>query len=248
MKILWLEDDTPLPRAELAQPAGTALAGLVAAGGGLSVERLIEAYAQGLFPWFSEGQPVLWWSPDPRMVLNTQHFQLHRSFRKTLQKFVNDPECEIRIDHDFSSVIRHCACTPRKGQPGTWIVDDMIQAYEALHQAGYAHSVETWSQGRMIGGLYCVSIGDTLFGESMFAHQTDASKIALAALVAFARTQDLAWIDCQQNTSHLASFGAREVPRSQFLTWVRGAPKISDRNWTFDPSSWHTVIPMKEDL
>lgn len=151
MKILWLEDDTPLPRAELAQPAGTALAGLVAAGGGLSVERLIEAYAQGLFPWFSEGQPVLWWSPDPRMVLNTQHFQLHRSFRKTLQKFVNDPECEIRIDHDFSSVIRHCACTPRKGQPGTWIVDDMIQAYEALHQAGYAHSVETWSQGRMIG-------------------------------------------------------------------------------------------------
>lgn len=248
MQILWLEDDTPLPRAELAQPAGTALAGLVAAGGGLSVDRLIEAYAQGLFPWFSEGQPVLWWSPDPRMVLNTQHFQLHRSLRKTLQKFVNDPQCEIRIDHDFSSVIRNCANTPRKGQPGTWIVNDMIQAYEALHQAGYAHSVETWSQGRMIGGLYCVSIGDTLFGESMFAHQTDASKIALAALVAFARSHDLSWIDCQQNTSHLASFGAREVPRSQFLTWVRNAPKTSDRNWTFDPSSWHTVIPMKEDL
>ncbi len=247
-QITWLGPQDPFPTPSHNTDPDANVPGLIAVSDRIYPGQLLQAYQKGIFPWYSDNQPVLWWSPDPRMVLNTQHFQLHRSFRKTLQKFVNDPECEIRIDHDFSSVIRHCASTPRKGQPGTWIVDDMIQAYEALHQAGYAHSVETWSQGRMIGGLYCVSIGDTLFGESMFAHQTDASKIALAALVAFARTQDLAWIDCQQNTSHLASFGAREVPRSQFLTWVRGAPKISDRNWTFDPSSWHTVIPMKEDL
>ena len=248
MNIPWLEDDTPLPRAEMAQPTGAELAGLVAAGGGLSVERLTEAYAHGLFPWFSQGQPVLWWSPDPRMVLETQHFQLRRSLRKTLQKFIQHPGSEIRIDHDFSAVIRQCAQTRRKGHPGTWIVEEMIHAYVALHQAGYAHSVETWVDGKLVGGLYCVSIGDTLFGESMFAHQTDASKIALAALVAFARVHDLAWIDCQQNTPHLASLGAHEVPRAEFLRWVCEASKSNARNWTFAPSYWHTVLPMKAAL
>ena len=248
MNIPWLEVSDPLPRAELAQPIGTELAGLVAAGGGLSVERLTEAYSQGLFPWFSQGQPVLWWSPDPRMVLETRHFKLHRSLRKTLQKFINDPACEIRIDHDFPAVIRHCAHCSRKGHPGTWIVDEMIQAYEALHRTGRAHSVETWIQGQLVGGLYCVSIGDTLFGESMFALQTDASKVALTALVAFARAHDLTWIDCQQNTPHLASLGAHEVPRAEFLTWVRHTPQNTTRTWAFDPSYWHTVMPMKAAL
>jgi leucyl/phenylalanyl-tRNA--protein transferase len=242
MNIPWLEQNTALPAPELAQKKGSSLAGLVAAGGGLSVDRLCEAYTQGMFPWYSEGQPVLWWSPDPRMVLKTADFKLHRSLRKTLQQFMNNARCEVRIDHDFSAVIRHCAKTSRKGQPGTWILDEMISAYEALHAVGFAHSVETWVNGQLVGGLYCVSIGNTLFGESMFALQTDASKIALAALVAFARSQGLMWIDCQQNTKHLASLGAREMPRSDFLQLVRQAPKDTHRTWAFSQAHWDSLL------
>ena len=242
MNIPWLEPDSPLPAPELAQKNGSALEGLVAAGGGLSVGRLCEAYQQGMFPWFSQGQPVLWWSPDPRMVLQTADFKLHRSFRKTLHSFIMDDQCEIRINHDFSAVIRHCAQASRKGKPGTWIVEEMILAYEALHAQGLAHSVETWQDNRLVGGLYCVSMGDTLFGESMFALQTDASKIALAALVAFARHHELAWIDCQQNTAHLASLGAREMPRVKFLKLVREARKDVSRAWLFQPEYWQTLL------
>lgn len=241
MNIPWLEPDSPLPAPELAQKNGSALEGLVAAGGGLSVGRLCEAYQQGMFPWFSQGQPVLWWSPDPRMVLQTADFKLHRSFRKTLHSFIMDDQCEIRINHDFSAVIRHCAQASRKGKPGTWIVEEMILAYEALHAQGLAHTVETWQDNRLVGGLYCVSMGDTLFGESMFALQTDASKIALAALVAFARHHELAWIDCQQNTAHLASLGAREMPRMKFLKLVREARKDVSRAWLFQPEYWQTL-------
>jgi leucyl/phenylalanyl-tRNA--protein transferase len=182
------------------------------------------------------------------MVLNTSEFKLHRSLRKTLQQFIDSEDCEIKIDSDFSAVIRHCAQTPRAGQPGTWILEEMISAYEALHAAGFAHSVETWRNGQLIGGLYCVSIGDTLFGESMFALQTDASKIALAALVAFARSQGLAWIDCQQNTKHLASLGAREMPRSDFLTLLRAASKDTQHAWIFRLATWQTLIPQKASL
>ena len=246
MNIPWIDLTTPLPRPETAQKKGSAVAGLVAAGGGLSVSRLCEAYGQGMFPWFSEGQPVLWWSPDPRMVLQTDDFKLHRSLRKTLQKFIASPICEIRIDSAFGAVIRHCAQTSRNGQSGTWIVDEMIEAYEALHDAGFAHSFETWVDGQLVGGLYCVSLGDTLFGESMFAHQTDASKIALAAFVAFARVNHLPWIDCQQNTPHLGSLGAHEMPRSEFLKLVRQASKEAKHAWTFQPSYWHTLIPVKD--
>jgi leucyl/phenylalanyl-tRNA--protein transferase len=242
MKIPWLEQNTALPAPETAQKKDSPMAGLVAAGGGLSVVRLREAYQQGMFPWFSEGQPVLWWSPDPRMVLMTGDFKLHRSLRKTLQQFIDHERCEIRVDHDFRAVIRHCAHTQRKGQPGTWIVEEMISAYEALYDAGFAHSFETWSDGQLVGGLYCVSIGNTLFGESMFALQTDASKIALAALVAFARTHGLPWIDCQQNTRHLASLGAREMARSEFLKQVRTASKDAKLTWQFHPSDWQTLI------
>lgn len=245
MNIPWLEVDNPLPAAESAQKTGAPLAGLVAAGGGLSVQRLCEAYQQGMFPWYSEGQPVLWWSPDPRMVLKTSEFRLHRSLRKTLQTFIANPDCEIRIDHAFDQVIRHCAAAPRHGQSGTWIVEDMIQAYVALHHAGFAHSIETWVKNRLVGGLYAVSIGDTLFGESMFALQTDASKISLAALVAFARTRGLNWIDCQQNTPHLASLGACEMPRSAFLKLVRQAPKDVHHTWSFAPSDWHALLTPK---
>ena len=246
MNIPWLEPNQPLPPPETAQKKGSSVAGLVAAGGGLSVTRLCEAYQQGMFPWFSEGQPVLWWSPDPRMVLETQDFKLHRSLRKTLQAFMAHPDCDVRMDSAFEQVIRHCAQISRQGQPGTWIVSDMIDAYIALHKAGFAHSVETWIDGQLVGGLYCVSIGDTLFGESMFALQTDASKIALAALVAFARSQGLAWIDCQQNTKHLASLGAREMPRSEFLKRVRQAPKDTCRTWAFTPADWGHLLTTRE--
>ena len=245
MKIPWLEQNDPLPEPETALKKESQLAGLVAAGGGLGVERLLEAYQSGMFPWFSQGQPVLWWSPDPRMVLDTSNFKLHPSFRKTLRQFILNEACEIRIDHDFSAVINHCAQATRKGQAGTWIVNEMIYAYIALHEAGFAHSVETWRKGQLIGGLYCVSIGNTLFGESMFALQTDASKIALAALVAFARQHGFAWIDCQQNTQHLASMGAREMPRSEFLKYVRQASKDVQHQWVFDTSDWQSLIQLK---
>jgi leucyl/phenylalanyl-tRNA--protein transferase len=243
MNIPWLEENTPLPPPESAQKIGSDLAGLVAAGGGLSVARLCEAYRQGIFPWFSKGQPVLWWSPDPRMVLRTLDFKLHRSLRKTLHKFIAQPHCEIRIDTAFDRVIRHCAQAYRRGQAGTWIVDEMIAAYEALHVAGFAHSVETWKDDALVGGLYCVSIDGAIFGESMFAHQTDASKIALAALVAFARSQGVEWIDCQQNTKHLASLGAKEIPRGDFLQLIRQAPKQMQPQWTFKLSYWQAVLP-----
>jgi len=242
MDIPWLTADTPLPPPESAQKAGSPVAGLVAAGGCLSIDRLCEAYKEGIFPWFSDGQPILWWSPDPRMVLCTADFKLHRSLRKTLQIFQKEPNCQLRIDSAFEQVIRHCAQSPRKGQAGTWILEEMIQAYIALHHAGFAHSVETWINGHLVGGLYCVSIGDTLFGESMFASQTDASKIALAGLVAFARSQNLTWIDCQQNTRHLASLGAKEMARSDFLKLVRQTPKQTCRSWRFEPSSWTHVL------
>ncbi|WP_310642842.1 leucyl/phenylalanyl-tRNA--protein transferase [Limnohabitans sp.] len=232
----------PLPHAESAQPQGTELAGLVAAGGGLSTQRLCEAYSQGMFPWFSEGQPVLWWSPDPRMVLKPGDFKLHRSLRKTIQKFMESPDAELKIDSAFSKVITHCAQASRAGQAGTWIVRDMIDAYVALHEAGFAHSVETWVNGQLTGGLYCIAIGRAVFGESMFALQTDASKIALAGLVALGKANHVPWIDCQQNTRHLASLGAKEIDRSTFLTGITTAQHLPSINWQFEPIHWQELL------
>lgn len=240
--IPWLEAETPLPAADTALKADSGLAGLVAAGGGLSVARLHEAYSQGMFPWFNETQPVLWWSPDPRMVLQVEAFKLHRSMRKTLQAFIQDPCCNVKFDTAFSRVIRHCANAVRPGQNGTWIVDDMVQAYEALHKAGFAHSVETWVNDELIGGLYCVSIGRCIFGESMFALQPNASKVALAALVAFARAQGAHWIDCQQNTKHLGSLGAREISRKQFIHDVSQARDEPPMAWQYRSIYWSTVM------
>ena len=246
MQIPWLETQTPLPPAVSAQKIGTPLAGLVAAGGGLSTARLQEAYRHGMFPWFSEGQPVLWWSPDPRMLLRTDEFRLHRSLLKSLKAFREAPKCEIRFNSAFGRVIRHCASSPRQGQSGTWIVPEMISAYEALHVAGFAHSIETWIEGHLVGGLYCVAVGHAVFGESMFAHQSNASKIALAALVAFARAHKVEWIDCQQNTKHLASLGAKEIPRSDFLQKIRETNSKPLDAWCFEPSYWDLLLSKKE--
>jgi leucyl/phenylalanyl-tRNA--protein transferase len=211
-------------------------------GGALDVETLKRAYARGIFPWFSQGQPILWWSTDPRMVLQTAHFRLHRSLRKSLQKFRENPGCEIRFDSAFAEVIQTCAGGSRRGQDGTWIVPPMELAYTALHEAGYAHSVETWIDGKLAGGLYCVALGTAVFGESMFARQTDASKIALAALVAFCREQQIALIDCQQNTAHLASLGAKEMPRHEFLAQVAKNSQRAAPRWEFKPLYWSHIL------
>jgi leucyl/phenylalanyl-tRNA---protein transferase len=238
----WLEPGDAFPAASMAWGADSEAPGLLAAGGALDVSTLCSAYAHGIFPWYSEGQPILWWSPDPRMVLQTAQFKLHRSLRKTLTKFSYTPGCEVRIDHDFASVIKACAGAPRDGQRGTWIVQDMIDAYLRLHAAGHAHSVETWVDGKLVGGLYCINIGTSVFGESMFSRATDASKIALAALIALCRAQGVAQIDCQQNTPHLASLGAHEMPRADFCAAAAQAALQTPPVWKFDPVYWSQLL------
>ena len=239
MRLPWIDDDTPLPPTAQALPEGSDAPGLLAAGGSLSVARLEEAYRHGIFPWFSARQPVLWWSPDPRMVLEVAQFKVSRSLRKTLRRFIATPGCEIRIDSAFERVIHACALTPRDGQRGTWIVPAMVRAYAEWHRTGRVHSVETWVDGQLVGGLYCVGIGRMVFGESMFAQRSDASKIALAALVAFCRAHGVSWIDCQQNTGHLASLGAHEVPRAAFERHLAQAVAETDiADWSYHPALW----------
>ena len=241
--ITWLNDDrSPLPPTAWAQPRDAEIPGLLAAGGALTTRRLTEAYSRGIFPWYSEGQPVLWWSPDPRMVLPVAEFKLSRSLKKRIARFIRTPGCEIRIDSAFRDVMTACSTAPREGQNGTWIVDEMIEAYVAWHDAGRVHSVETWIDGELAGGLYGVSLGRMFFGESMFARRTDASKIALAALVAFCRDRGVETIDCQQRTAHLASFGGRELPRGEFMKRLGTAlamPAI--REWTYDLRLWRLL-------
>jgi len=238
----WLQAHEPFPAPSSAWDAETPAPGLLAAGGTLDVQTLCAAYSQGTFPWFNDDQPILWWCPNPRMVLPPQQFRLHRSLRKTLQKFALNPACEIRVDSAFARVICACASTKRAGQPGTWIGADMIAAYIQLHHAGFAHSIETWIEGELAGGLYCVAIGKAVFGESMFAHYTDASKIALAALVTLCKTQGVELIDCQQNTRHLASLGAYEIPSKDFLATIASATQQEAIAWKFAPSLWSTLL------
>ncbi len=211
--IPWLESNTPFP------PLATALAdpnGLLAAGADLSPERLIAAYRRGIFPWFSPGQPILWWSPDPRMVLLPSALKISRSLAKTLRH----ADYIVRLDTAFDQVIAACAGTPRHGQSGTWITAEMIAAYQQLHRLGIAHSVETWHNGKLVGGLYGIALGHAFFGESMFSHRTDASKIALAHLCAFLDAREFGIIDCQMETSHLASLGAQPIPRDVFVARI----------------------------
>lgn len=242
----WIGDDDPLPPTTLALGPHSEAPGLLAAGGSLTPQRLEEAYRSGVFPWFSAGQPVLWWSPDPRMVLPVAQFKVSKSLAKTLRRFAADPACEVRIDSAFARVIDACAHTPRGAQQGTWIVPQMVSAYRRWHRLGRVHSVETWIGGRLAGGLYCVAIGRMVFGESMFAWVSDASKIALAALVALCRTHGAALIDCQQNTAHLASLGAREMPRQAFEQHVSRASGEADiGSWTYDDSMWRQLEALR---
>jgi leucyl/phenylalanyl-tRNA--protein transferase len=189
--------------------------GLLAAGGGLTVPRLIEAYARGIFPWFSAGDPVLWWSPDPRMVLFSDELRVSRSLARRLRQHT----FEVTADRDFAAVLRGCA-EPRDHDRGTWLVPQMMRAYERLHEAGLAHSIEVWRDEELVGGLYGVALGHAFFGESMFTRRTDASKVALAYLLAQFRRWRFPFVDCQMSTPHLASLGAREIPRHEFVRLV----------------------------
>ena len=226
--IPWLENDQPFPPVHhaLREPNG-----LLAAGGDLSIARLLQAYRRGIFPWYSEGQPVLWWSPEPRMVLRPADVAVSRSLRKRLR----NASAEIRTDTAFGEVLSACAA-PRAGQAGTWITPEMATAYTALHHAGYAHSVETWADGALVGGLYGVSIGRMFFGESMFSRAPDASKIALVHLARQLERWKFGLIDCQMATPHLASLGAREIPRAEFMRVLTELVNYVTRlgAWRFD--------------
>lgn len=225
--IPWLEPGDPFPPVDMAlrDPDG-----LLAAGLELTPQRILDAYRQGIFPWFSEGQPVLWWSPDPRMVLVPSEIRVTPSMRKVLR---NRPY-EVRCDTAFEAVMRACA-EPREGQAGTWISDHMIAAYGALHMQGWAHSVETWVDGELAGGLYGLALGRMFYGESMFSRARDTSKIALVHLARYLESQGYALIDCQMNTAHLASMGGREIARSEFCRVLsQSVQSAHPRRWRPD--------------
>lgn len=240
--IVFLDDDTPFPKVESAMGEGSIAPGLLAVGGGLSVQRLLSAYRQGIFPWYSLGQPILWWSTDPRMVLQPEEFKLSKSLKKSIKRFQNASTCEIKIDSDFLSVISHCSKVERHGQAGTWITKEMVQAYHQLHLAGHAHSVETWQDGELCGGLYLVNIGQAIFGESMFSLKTDASKIALSALVSFAKHHKINLIDCQQKTAHLSSLGGLTIERSAFLKTIEPELDKNPPQWIFKSIYWQEIL------
>lgn len=215
------------PPVEEAEPSG-----LLAVGGDLGVARLVTAYEQGVFPWYSAGYPILWWSPSPRLILEPERLHVSSSLRRAMNKH----PFRITLDQDFAGVIKGCAETLRPDEGGTWIVPDMIRAYRALHRAGFAHSVEAWSGRRLVGGLYGVSLGRVFFGESMFHRVPDSSKIAFVQLVRQLREWGFHFIDCQQTTRHLLRFGAFEVERGEFMARLRRALDWPTREgrWVFD--------------
>lgn len=226
--IALLQDNDPFP------PVAHALCepnGLLAVGGDLSPARLLDAYRHGIFPWFNKDDPILWWSPDPRMVLFPRELRISHTLGKTMRKRIY----AVRTDTAFEQVMRLCAA-PRPGQDGTWIHEAMIDAYVELHRQGYAHSVETWLAGELVGGLYGIAIGRMFYGESMFSRSRDASKIALACLAAQLQRWNFGMIDCQMSTPHLASLGAREIPRKEFLTRMQELIHYPDTGspWHFD--------------
>jgi leucyl/phenylalanyl-tRNA--protein transferase len=234
----WIVEGQPLPPVSEAWDASSPAPGLLAASSDLSAQRLMDAYAEGVFPWFNVGQPVLWWSPDPRMVLQTRDFRFHRSLQQSLKRLSTNPDFELCFDRDFAQVIRRCATSPRAGQKGTWIVPQMVAAYEDLHRTGLAHSCELRIRGELVAGLYFVALGHAVFGESMFTTVTDGSKMALACLVSVCLQHGVCAIDCQQNTRHLALMGARELPRSDFLRGVHAGLEQAPIDWARQSFNW----------
>jgi leucyl/phenylalanyl-tRNA--protein transferase len=224
MPVNFLTEEIVFPHPEEALEDG-----LLAVGGDLSTDRLLLAYRSGIFPWYSEGSPILWWSPDPRMVLFPDDLVVSKSLRQK----INNKAYKTRFDNDFDSVIHHCAVVERKDQAGTWITEEMIDAYEELHKKGHVHSVETYLEGELVGGLYGVSLGKAFFGESMFHIKADASKIALYHLVQWLKSWEFEIIDVQQETEHLRSLGAKPIPRTEFLDLLNDAIHKSP-----SPASW----------
>jgi leucyl/phenylalanyl-tRNA--protein transferase len=216
MPFYQLSKELIFPHPELAEKSG-----LLAVGGDLSPERLIQAYANGIFPWYSKGEPILWWSPDPRMVL----FPNKLKVSKSLKQSIRNKSFDVRFDSNFETVIENCAKVPREGQPGTWITSEMKQAYIQLHKTGIAHSVETYFEGNLVGGLYGVSIGAAFFGESMFQTKSDASKVALFHLVERIKEWNFQFIDAQVETDHMKTMGAENIARSEFLELLKIAIK-----------------------
>lgn len=214
MPVFLLSENVAFPPAHFATAEG-----LLAVGGDLSQERLLSAYRKGIFPWYADNEPILWWSPDPRLILYPDELHVSRTLNKVLRKNM----FTVTVDSAFEDVITACAKTRTQNEEGTWIVDDIQAAYCQLHGAGYAHSVETWLNGHLVGGLYGVSLGRCFFGESMFSNASNASSVALVALARHLMTLSFDFIDCQVTTAHLMRFGAREIPRSQFLKELRKA-------------------------
>ncbi|MBN1950424.1 MAG: leucyl/phenylalanyl-tRNA--protein transferase [Bacteroidales bacterium] len=206
--------------------------GLVAVGGSLSRDYLISAYSQGLFPWFNEGEPILWWSPNPRMVLYPHRFKISSSLKQRL----HSKKYFVKADTNFNRVIENCAMVSRKGQRGTWITSDMVEAYTELHIHGYAHSIETYEGDQLVGGLYGISLGRAFFGESMFYYKTDASKFALYHLSSLMQQWEYHFIDVQQSTVHLRSLGAEDLDRRRFLEELKEALKYPTKQerWKID--------------
>jgi len=227
MPIFRLVDDMVFPPPDYADPSG-----LIAVGGDLSHERLLEAYRVGIFPWYSDDQPILWWSPDPRFVLELNEFKPSRSLRRTLRRNI----FQVTFDRYFEEVITACAAVPREGQSGTWITTEMRDAYIGLYGLGYAHSVEAWYANKLVGGRYGVSLGKAFFGESMFHYKTDASKVALAVLVEKLKSWGFHFIDSQMTTDHMQRLGAKEMSRRIFLKKLQSALRHSTKRgkWRVD--------------
>lgn len=211
-------------------PHLSAEGGLLAVGGDLSIKRLIAAYRMGIFPWYSQDQPILWWSPDPRLVLYPNELHIAKRLKRTIRQ----NRFQTSVNRDFDAVIRACAKTPRRQGDGTWILDEMIEAYIRLNHAGYAHSVETWHGETLVGGLYGVSLGRCFFGESMFSREDDASKVAFVNLVRHLRRNGFRLIDCQVKTTHLKRFGAREISRRTFLSEIQKAIHLREPEGVWD--------------
>ena len=226
MPVYRLTDEIIFPPPQLADKIG-----LLAVGGDLCEERLLLAYSLGIFPWYSEDEPILWWSPDPRLVLYPDEIKVSKSLEKVIKKGLFD----VTFDAAFGQVIKLCALAGRRENEGTWIVRDMIDAYRALHESGYAHSVEAWKDGILAGGLYGVSLGGCFFGESMFTLESNASKVAFAGLVKYLKENSFDLIDCQVTTAHLKQFGAREIPRSLFLKQLKKSLALPTlkRKWDY---------------
>jgi leucyl/phenylalanyl-tRNA--protein transferase len=228
MPVYLLDRTDTFPPASEAEPSG-----LLAVGGDLRPSRLLRAYSEGIFPWYSQGEPILWFSPDPRTVLDTERVRIDRGMRRTI---ANTPALELTVDTAFSRVIRACARVPRNGQTGTWITTEMVEAYEKLHEAGYAHSVEAWAGDRLVGGVYGVSIGGYFAGESMFRLVSGASLRALATLLGQLQAWGVRLFDCQMHTPHVGRLGAESLPRRLFLQRLGEALTQPTRRgrWSFD--------------